>query len=350
MKKIKSILAITFAFGTITSVYSQIAVTLHHLGTTQIFSGSQPFLNAYNAASAGDTIYLPGFNFSNAQPSSIDKEIHLIGTGHFPDSTQATGRTILSGLNIKDGADKSHFEGIYFTGSLSFETDNAVDSVIIKRNRIDGTVAFNSSVGNNKCKGVEIYDNSIGNSIDCNNAEAINIHNNILSSGSYYVGTVMNARLNSHIHNNVMFVYYYSSAIYNSEYCLVENNIMIPIHGSCANYSGTNYCTFKNNILIGDPTGDTYHTWTNNYVNLSAASLINHFNSYGLDNLNNYHLVNPLTYLGSDGTETGIYGGASPYKEGAITSNPHIQSKSIANQTDVNGNLNVNIKVSAQDK
>jgi hypothetical protein len=45
----------------------------------------------------------------------------------------------------------------------------------------------------------------------------------------------------------------------------------------------------------------------------------------------------------------GIYGGLFPYKEGAVPLNPHISLKNIAPQTDVNGDLNIQLKVNAQD-
>jgi len=61
-------------------------------------------------------------------------------------------------------------------------------------------------------------------------------------------------------------------------------------------------------------------------------------------------LQSPSTYIGTDATECGIYGGIFPYKEGAVPYNPHIQQKSISSVTDINGNINVNIKVVAQDK
>jgi hypothetical protein len=44
-----------------------------------------------------------------------------------------------------------------------------------------------------------------------------------------------------------------------------------------------------------------------------------------------------------------MYGGSFPYKAGAVPINPHIVTKIIAPQTDVNGDLNINITVGAQD-
>ena len=62
-----------------------------------------------------------------------------------------------------------------------------------------------------------------------------------------------------------------------------------------------------------------------------------------------YHLVSPTTYLGTDSTQVGIYGGIFPYKTAAVPLNPHISSQSIPMATDVNGMLNININVNAQD-
>lgn len=58
--------------------------------------------------------------------------------------------------------------------------------------------------------------------------------------------------------------------------------------------------------------------------------------------------TSPAKNGGDDGTDIGIYGGTTPWKNGAIPSNPRIFFKNIANTTDVNGNLPVQIKVSAQ--
>lgn len=52
---------------------------------------------------------------------------------------------------------------------------------------------------------------------------------------------------------------------------------------------------------------------------------------------------------GSDGTDIGIYGGRFPWKDGGLPITPHIESKFVNGTTDTNGNLNVKIKVAAQD-
>jgi hypothetical protein len=65
-----------------------------------------------------------------------------------------------------------------------------------------------------------------------------------------------------------------------------------------------------------------------------------------------YHLKSTSVGVnaGRDGTDIGIYGGAFPWKEGSLTFNPHYQRINISPTTDNNGNLNVNIKVEAQER
>jgi hypothetical protein len=62
----------------------------------------------------------------------------------------------------------------------------------------------------------------------------------------------------------------------------------------------------------------------------------------------NYHLKTPGTHIGMDGTQVGIYGGLRPWKEGSLPLNPHIQSKVIADKTNASGQIQVQVKVAAQ--
>jgi len=98
---------------------------------------------AITNAVAGDTLYLPGGGFTITTPT-IDKALHWVGHGHYPDSTQATMQTrINTSLNFTGTCDNSSFEGIFFTSSLSFgsSTDEAVN-IQIKRCRVLGDLSL----------------------------------------------------------------------------------------------------------------------------------------------------------------------------------------------------------------
>jgi len=53
-------------------------------------------------------------------------------------------------------------------------------------------------------------------------------------------------------------------------------------------------------------------------------------------------------YLGTDGTQVGIYGGSQPFKEKGTPSNPQVTKKNIGTQTDADGNLQINMTIEAQ--
>lgn len=112
-------------------------MALHSNGKVTIFGCGNPFIEAYNAAVDGNTIYLPGGNL--LYPGTIDISLPIKGVSHYPVKTTATNKTELSGnLRIGGNADYLHLEGILLTGKLYFANNQKVDFVTLKRNRIYG--------------------------------------------------------------------------------------------------------------------------------------------------------------------------------------------------------------------
>jgi hypothetical protein len=93
-------------------------------------------VDAIDQASDGDFIYLPPGNFGEDE-IEISKELHLIGVGHYPQATVATGETILNGnLRFMTGADGSSVQGVRVNGSIICGTDETncnVSDLVIKR-------------------------------------------------------------------------------------------------------------------------------------------------------------------------------------------------------------------------
>lgn len=108
MKKI--ILLFSF-FILIEHSYAQKTISVLS-GTTWTFY--EDFSTALRQAPSGATVYLPGGLFTISDGSdTITKPLTIIGVGHFPDSTQATLPTIISGyLWLSQGADNSSFIGL----------------------------------------------------------------------------------------------------------------------------------------------------------------------------------------------------------------------------------------------
>ncbi len=316
---------------------AQQKVALNRNGTTEIYGGSNPFNDAYLAASSGDTIYLPGGNLP--YPATIDKKLVIIGAGHYPNTTVATNRTVLNGnLTINENADNLHLEGIEITGTLGFSNNHKVDGVVIKRCRIN--IIGYSGNGTTPCINNTIRECVINSYSDFSNAKSLLFSNNII--GSYIAnGSELGISNNIFLASGGIIIF---NTISNSS---ISNNIVFQ---QSMGYYFQNNCTlstFSNNIITGITPAES-NIFVNNYYSIAIAGLFVNQTGNTFDYTHDYHLTNPTTYLGLDGNQVGIYGGLFPFKESALPVNPNIISKVIAPQTNASGELNIQIQVKAQ--
>ncbi|KOH47137.1 right-handed parallel beta-helix repeat-containing protein [Sunxiuqinia dokdonensis] len=318
-------------------------VALHSSSGIQHFTGTGAFVDACNAAIAGDTIYLPGGGFST--PGAIDKKLLIYGAGHYPDSTTVTGKTIISGsISLYENADGFHMEGIDLTGSLSTPANASVNQIVIKYCRIQGEIYIRGDQSNPTLN-LMVTNCVVQGTLRLENTQNAGIFNSIFNGE-------INGSYGNLFQNNIFLLSNYSSTVY--RYTLIgdnntiENNIFLRT--SDREISG-NSNIIRNNITPKtDPFWGNTPTLENNYTNVPVASIFMDQTGNVFDYTHNYHLQAPASYLGVDGTQVGIYGGHYPYKEGAVPSNPHFVSATIAPQTDADGKLNVIIQVTAQDK
>lgn len=311
------------------------------------------FTDAVNAANSGDTIYLPAFIYSTNN-MTITKELHIIGVGHNPDSTIATGFTQLNGnINIGDGSSNGSIEGVYLSGRIEFHTPLAhpiTSGFQIIRNNIQELVFYNDGTqihySNNLIIENIIRENIYGNpsSIQLDIQSNI-ISNNIVMNNFFAFGynNVIKNNLFLNKDNN-------GQTITNMNGCLFENNVIFRMNGA-----SDNNCIFRNN-LSNHPIANYNQSGTNIstdniYVNDGGSNIfVNYPNITSFSYSNDFHLdpTSPGKNAGKDGTDVGIYGGAYPWKEGSIPNRPHIIYSNIGNSTNSNGALPVNIKVEAQ--
>lgn len=351
MKTIAQIITFTLVLSTST-LFAQKKVALHSSGSTSFFTGASPYTDAYNAAVDGDTIYIPGGTF--ASPGNINKRIVVYGIGHHPDSSAVMGETIITGnTSIQSGAAKSHFEGLKFSTGY-FQYSGVADSIVVKRCHLT-TIRFN----NHASVGTQIIENVIVESI--NGAGSINtvIANNIIKKAGN--GLLSSFANQAWIRNNII-VGTGSTVNYNARYimgeivdCLFDNNIIFN-EGSGASFRiehvlspSVSNNTFKNNVFNITP-DLALHTEENNYFNVASSNFFNNYTGLVFDYAEDLHLTDPTSYAGTTGNEVGIYGGFTPAKVGMIPVNPHFQFKSIAPATDANGDLQIQIKVEAQNE
>jgi len=325
-------------FAAVTAEAQQ-RVVLQSEGDITTFATANSFRDAYDAASDGDTIYLPGIEFSS--PSPFDKRLVVFGAGHHPDATEATGQTIVNGLSLGSGAAGSHFEGFRVNGNVNFASNTRIDDLTLKRLRITGYISITGTDPENISENITIQECVLGN-INCQNTKNLKIFNSFLN------GRVENLSNNGWVTNSVIISSFGNfQNVYQSS---IENNIVITTSTHSAyqgvrNSSGNN---FSNNVFSKDPTALEDNTWVNNHVDVDPEDLFVNYSrpfSYDAD----YNLVNPGAYQGTTGNEVGLYGGLSPAKPTAIPVVPHINEHTIATSVNEQGEIEVSISVEAQE-
>lgn len=343
----KALILISIFILSLNISFAQRKMALHHNGQSSFYAS---FDSLKVHIQSGDTIYLPGGGI-NIGTWNIDKTVYIFGTGHNPDSTVATGSTYLNGnLCLKTGADNSFLQGFHLNGNVTFGTnssDQIVNNVVISRCNLnnvylsfDGTTATTSS-------NISIRESIIRGPLSGGFATNVSISNNFIQSTVGYFNNML-------FSNNIMMANYCwngpFSYINNST---IQNNILNAQYGPCSgNYfmSNCNSNHFANNIFNqGWAFPDGSNTGSGNWPNTGINTVFVNQSGVTFNYTHNYHLQSPSTYLGTDGTQIGIYGGIYSFKEGSVPQNPHIISKTIQQNTDNSGNLNINIRVNAQD-
>lgn len=320
-----------------TLLWAQYRVALHSNGNVTIFGGGNPFTEAYNAAVDGDTIYLPGGNL--LYPGTIDKSLTIKGVGHYPVATTATNKTELSGnLTIGGNADYLYIEGIHLTGTLNFATNAKVDFATLKRNRF-GTISYLGS-GTTPCENNVISENIIDGNINATNASYLFISNNLIE-GAIGSGTQLG------VSNNI-FLYSGPYILYSLTNSNISNNIFLS-NSTAILYSAAGNNMTKNIFKITPTIGA--NTVLDNYTNVDMTTVFETVPVDQFDYDRNYSLLAAAqsTYLGTEGTQVGIYGGTFPFKTHSVPTNPTITAKNIAPQTNDDGELTVQITVEAQE-
>lgn len=352
MRKITQLLLIAgFMLAGQCFVYGQLGkIARQHTGNLTTFTD----LTAALAASVnGDTLYLPGGPVYASNPTiTIDKSLTIIGAGHYPDSTVATYQTIISGtVKIVTGADGGLLCGVK-CNTLWFGSSTAnhnVNNYRIMRCNITGQF-YPSSGGQSLSQNILISECIINSSSAWTSYyfTSVLFEKNIINvdPGSYYGG--------SGLFNNCIFYNSYPQFFINSAFNTFNNCIIIQSLYTSVSIGSSS--TIINNLLvsyIGTSPTLTYSGIVNNPLTKEATtSTFVNANTTSFAYTNNYHVKATSNghNAGNDGTDVGIYGTLIPYKESAVPFNPHISSKTIGTVTTPTGTLNVDIKVSAQDR
>ncbi len=319
-------------------------VALHSSSGIHIFNGSNGFVDAYNAASAGDTIYLSGGGFMT---TPIDKQLCIFGAGHYVDSTRATGKTIMNGnFCLTDSADGAYIEGIDITGDFEFTTSlgNSIDNVTLAYSKVSGNLSLNDNGATSSTNFALLRSVVVG---------SANFSNSINAAA---LSSIIQGRIDDSegilYENNILF-YSYGSTTYatiNGDNNTIKNNIFFCKSSNYSGVKGAANQLYNNLFTSSSPQFGGSSTAEDNYYTIPEADVfVNHL-TYIFDYDSDFHLQTPATYFGTDNSPVGIYGGSFPYKEGAVPSNPHIQLKNVSSTSDADGNLQIEFKIRAQDE
>jgi len=344
MKSIKPIVLLATILLIVNQINAQKLIAVQNGETHKFYSVLQ---DAITNAQNKDTIYIPGGVFSLTNSSiTIDKELHLIGVGHYPDSSAVQGITYLNGsITLISGANYSSFEGFYLNGDINSGTPTSnedVDNITISRCNC-GSLTLDSLSTN-----WVVYENEIRGVLSGYVQTPTNGHytQNNLFSNNIFTSLVYGFGHNNEFKNNLFLFNGYFNPSYIVD-CTFKNNIFC----STSSLSSINSSVFNNNLFTIGFTIPSGCVGINNIINQDQASIFVNQSGNEFNYTHDYHLNNssPGKNAGSDGTDIGIYGGIYPWKESSIPTNPHLQSARIAHKTDSNGNLNVQIKVAAQE-
>lgn len=348
MKKIFTIFIFILVFK-LPALYAQIVVALHTEGDAgqrkvNYYYQSDGFQKAYAEAADGDTIYLPGGTF--VPPLSITKQLVIFGAGHYPDATTETGKTYINGeMRLAAGADHLHLEGLHITGGFSTLTNVSVNHIRVVRCFISGVISLSGDKTNASTNisftgcvlsgtWINYFDNIVN----------LAIHNSIIG------GRINGSEANLFSNN----IFFYTS---NNAYIFINshnNTIRNSIFYHSSNFywvSVSTGNTWRNNIIPATaPIFGTDDTDTGNHKGVAFSPVFVSQSGGAFSYIDDYNLVNPLTYPGTDGFQVGLYGGVFPYREMAVTIAPHIKSSSVSSKTDAGGNIGVEITVEAQNE
>ena len=333
MKKITTLVLISVLFLFANQAIAQNLIAVQNGNSPRFF---QQVDDAIVNAVDGDTLYIPGGSWNLTQP--INKRLHLIGVGHHPDSTKVTFPTkINSDFNLYSGSSNGSITGINILGGINIQTEMnfyTVKSCRIYYVRIGAKASNFLFIENVLENGISLYSQVVG--------ANFSYFNNIFGAGAGGGGVT-----NSIFKNNIFLTYVAAN------FSLFENNIFYnnSFYGVGFNENVKNSIAKNNLFAIGLSFENSTNVGSNNLFEQPQTGIFLNQSGNSFDYSHDYHLQpnSPGKNAGTDGTDIGIYGGIYPWKEGSIPSNPHFQSIQIAPKTDTNGNLNVKIKVAAQD-
>lgn len=331
MKKYFSLIALFFCVA-MGYAQSSMLATLNHEGTVSTFYGATALREAHAAATDGDVITLSSGSFVS---TDITKAITLRGAGMEVDTLSGTEPTVISGnfsIEIADSvSERLTIEGIYHNSTITYK--GTLTNALFLKDRLYEITCSSSTMKNASfihCRIADelyLYKNSSASCINCiiedptTSNSFFEFQNCVITFSGVHLSTMSNSTLKN---------------------CLICNAYTttseLSIASSCVAYNCIGY-----NISFSNMSNST---------NTQVTELNSVFKTYTGQSLQkldseNFELTDDAktTYLGTDGTEVGIYGGSLPFT--STPSNPQITKCNVAAKSTADGKLSVDIEVKA---
>lgn len=321
MRKRLFLAALAAIVGTATAIAQQIAVVSEG-GGTNVF---QTLTEAIEGASNGSVIYLPGGGFQIHDSVKITKRLTIIGIGHKAKNENVDGNTVISGnLFFNEGSNYSAVMGCYVTGNIYIGNDGkSANNLTVKYCNLNSV-----QVGSSLCTGVIINRNYIRNNSICKYAP-VTFKNNIMRSiTDVDGGTIINNILTSW--GNA----YYGGSMYRIHNSTIAGNIIHDMWDK-ADLEGS---VITGNLGFGN--------WSEEDLKLEDGTkwedIFVKCNGMSVSPASDFHFTEEYQQY----SDCGIYGGDG-FSDGQLPPVPFIVAKSIPEQTDAAGNLNIKIRVKA---
>lgn len=332
MKKLLILLSAVFCAATSSFAQYPNVVTLTHENDVKAFYGDSAFVKAMDVAADGDYVTLSSGRFV---APTIKKAVTVRGAGMWNDNTDPNNiisQTIVEGLltfDIPDATTQTFsMEGVYVRGNSY--TKNWLKNASFIKCEFENSWTYNNYYA--KVKDVSflncyIYGINIGSggkilavNSYISNLEGISSYANIFNC---YVQGDLEVLDNCMIYNSVL------ASTYSSSTTTYEHRL--PSSATAYNCVAGYYVSTTEKVdwfgrCYGS--GNTYLSsvkdlWTGNYKLTDEAA---------------------DKYRGTDGTQVGMYGGASPFSP--IPNYPRIKKFNVASQPTAEGKLDVEIQVS----
>lgn len=341
MKRLISLVAV-LACMAVGYAQSALVATLNHGEAVSVFYGASALAEAYDAATHGDVITLSNGTFNSVD---IAKNITVRGAGmdETGPCTRINGNFNLYGVpDSVDATGHLTLEGLYHDGNIYYATSNKHTSPVknahfvkCRLNKIDRNytkdVLQNAVFLQCRIKG-GLYLYNLESYAHCINSV---IYNPVVSSSAKdtqfeFTNCLVIGSPNNWDHSlftNCILKSTSFSSVPSS--CMTSNCLGIGYSNSTIDIFNNLYPANKYGTIKEGDVATIFKTFTGTYTDTETFELTDEAKA---------------KYLGTDGTEVGIYGGSLPFT--TESSLPKIKKFNVASKSTEDGKLKVEIEVS----